>query len=1077
LRRYVFTLFLAAAVLQSQSQLATLNGTIVDSTAAVIPAAEVKLTNEGTGETWSTISNDQGNYVLPLVKPGGYRLDVDKPGFKAYRQTEIVLETGGQHRIDVRLDVGAQSERVLVEASVPQLQTETSVVGAVVDNRTIAGMPLINRRAAQLARLTGFVVQVGTGANFAMGGGRGNNTNWRIDGGNAQNVMVGDQGLNFDPPIEALQEFNVSVSNYGAELGRTGGGVVQMTTKSGTNQFHGSAYEYFRNDAMDARTFFAATKTPLRYNLYGASLGGPIRKDRTHFFFNYEGRRQTDGQTFIYNVPTAAEKEGDFSANTAAVRDPDTPGRTPFPGNRIPSSRLDPIGSKLASFYPEPNVPGRPSGSANFRANASTRESPNNYVARVDHNFTDKDRLYGRFLSSTSNTMDGATFAVEAVDPFRRTRAGKYFNQGVTWFHNFKPNLINELRFTYDWRRFVNLNSGAYSNLNEQLGLKGVRQEFGPRVTVTGYQTLGEGSNNERIQSPIKGSQFTENLLWLKGNHSIKIGFERRSSTNDDLNRNTAGGVFGFNNVATGHGIAALLLGFVQNASVNEVLPIRSQIVNYGAYIQDDWKVTRRLTFNLGLRWDMDTPRRELFDNRMNSFDMFAINPVSGTPGVVTFAGRNGMGKYAHDFDKNNLAPRVGFAWRLAEKWVIRGGAALLYTGLYDQAIVINATNGFSYRGSFVSPDNGLTPAFRLRDGMPPILTPSEGDLTPGFGAVPRGASPQNSVEFFQPGPRASSYLMSFNFNIQRQLAAQTVIEIGYLSTEGRRLASPAALTLNQVRPELMGPGNAQSRRPYPQFTDVTLISQPYGNSNYHALNIKLDKRYSRGFHIESNYTFAKGIDDVESRGELGGGAGNAGANAYNRRADRGLSGNSVKHRWISSLVYELPFGKGRAFEISNSAVNAVLGGWTIGYIGEVRTGPPLGVIEQVNQTNAFSPANRPNVTGDPTISGSRSRAEQIGRWFDTSAFMAPPQFTFGNAGRITGYAPGAIGMDISVLKDFRFQERYTVQFRTEMLNFINNPNFNLPNLSRGNAAFGRITSLIDTNQARIIQLGLHFKF
>ena len=471
--------------------------------------------------------------------------------------------------------------------------------------------------------------------------------------------MVGDQGLTFDPPIESLQEFSVSVSNYSAELGRTGGGVVQMTTKSGTNQFHGSAYEYFRNDALDARTFFAAKKAPLRYNLYGASMGGPIRRDKTHFFFNYEARRQTTAQTFIYNVPTAAEKIGDFSANSTSIRDPETAARTPFGGNRIPASRLDPIGSKLASFYPDPNVPGQPTGNANFRANAVSRDNPNNYVARVDHIFTINDRIYGRFLSSTSDTQDGPTFAVVAVDPFRRARVGKYYNESATWFHNFRSNFISELRFNYDWREFINRNSGAYTNLNQQLGLKGVRQDFGPRITVTGYQTLGEGSNMERIQSPIVGTQLTENLLWLKGKHSLKFGFERRSSRNDDLNRNTAGGVFGFNNTATGHGLAALELGWVQSASVNEVLPIRSQIINYGAYIQDDWKITPRLTVNLGLRWDMDTPRRELFDNRMNSFDLFAINPDSKTPGVVTFAGRNGAPEYAHDFDLNNFAPRI----------------------------------------------------------------------------------------------------------------------------------------------------------------------------------------------------------------------------------------------------------------------------------------------------------------------------------------------------------------------------------------------------------------------------------
>jgi hypothetical protein len=1069
-------LFFCGAV-YPQSHLATLSGSVVDATAAVIPNAGLKLTNVETGETWSATTNEQGVYTLPLIKPGNYQLDVDKTGFKPYRQTQIVLETGGQHRIEVRLEVGSQAERVVVEASVPQLKTESSVVGAVVDNRTIANMPLINRRAAQLARLTGFVVQIGSGSNFAMAGGRGNNTNWRIDGGNAQNIMVGDQGLNSDPPIESLQEFNVSVSNYSAELGRSGGGVVQMTTKSGGNQFHGSAYEYFRNDVIEARTFFAADKAPLRYNLFGASFSGPIRKDKTHFFFNYEGRRQTNGRTFIHNVPTVAERLGDFSGSTVVIRDPEAAGRPPFPGNRIPANRLDPIGSKLASFFPDPNVPGQGSGNANFRANTATLEKPNTYVARLDHIFTERDRIYGRFNSNFTDTNDGATWAKEALDPFRRTRTGSYYSGNFTWFHNFKPALIAEIRYNYDWRRFVNLNSGAYTNLNQELGLRGVRQDFGPRITLTGYTTMGEGSNMERIQSPIKGDLFNANVLALKGNHSIKVGFERRMSKNDDLNRNTAGGVFGFNNVATGHGLASLLTGWVQNASVNEVLPIRSRILNYAAFIQDDWKVTPKLTLNLGLRWDMDTPRRELFDNRMNSFDLFAINPVSRTPGVVTFAGRNGVGKYAHNFDPNNFAPRLGAAWRVSETMVIRGGAAVLFMGLYDQATVINATNGFSFRGNFVSPDNGITPAFRLRDGMPPIQAPTEADLTPGFGAVAPGANPQNSIEFFQPGPRPTSYLMTTNFNIQKQLPAQMLFELGYLATVGRKLASPAALTLNQVRPELMGPGNAQSRRPFPQFTDVTWVSQPFGSSNYHAVNIKLEKRYSKGLHFETNYTFGKGIDDVESRGELGGGAGNGFMNAYNRRLDRGLSGNSVIHRSITSVVYELPFGKGRSIPIANPLVNNVLGGWTIGYIGEFRTGPPLGVNEQVNLTNAFSPSNRPNVVGNPTISASRSRGEQVARWFDTSAFAAPPQFTFGNAGRITGFAAGAVALDLSVLKDFSFLERYTLQFRMEMLNFINTPNFGLPNVARGNAAFGRITTLVDGNQSRITQFGLHFRF
>ncbi len=1069
--------FALSAAAFAQSQFATLTGSIHDATGAVIPAAAVKLSNTASGETFAAVSSDEGGYTLPLVKPGQYVLDVTKEGFKPYRQTGLTLETGGQPRIDVSLEVGSQAERVTVEAAAPQLQTETSAVGAVVDNRTIVNMPLINRRAAQLARLTGFVVQNGTGSNFTMAGGRGNNTNWRIDGANAQNVLIGDQGLNFDPPIESLQEFSVSVSNYSAELGRTGGGVVQMTTKSGSNQIHGSAYEYLRNNAFDARTFFAATQTPLRYNLFGASIGGPIRKDKTHYFFNYEGRRTVSGQTFIHSVPTAAERQGDFSASRAIVRDPEAAGRTPFPGNRIPAARLDPIGSKFASFYPDPNVAGRGSGDGNFQANGRNTDPPNTYIGRVDHIFGEKDRMYARVLASHGGQTDQPVWPIAAADPVHRRRQNYYVNVAGTWFHNFAPTVINEFRGNFDRRKFVNLNSGAYSNLNQQIGLKGVNPAFGPRVTATGgYTTIGEGSNHERIQFPIHGINLVNHVLWVKGNHNVKTGIDYRYSRNDDLNRNTSGGVFSFNDVATGHSTASMLLGWVQTANINEVFPIRSRMDAIGIFVQDDWKVTQRLTVNLGLRWDTDVPRREAFDNRQNSFDPIAINPVSGTPGSLTFSGRNGVSRYAHNFDWNNYAPRLGFAWRAGDKWVIRGGSALLYMGQYDQAVPTNAITGFSWRGNFTSPDNGLTPAFRLRDGMPAAVIPTNADLTAGFGAVRVGQAPVNSIEYFDPKGRATPYLMNFNFNIQRQLPWQMLVELGYLSTLGHKLAIPAALTLNQVRPELMGPGNAQARRPFPQFTDVTQIAAPLGNSNYHGMNIKVDKRYSSGLHFQTNYTWAKGIDDAESRGEIGGGAGNAYMNVYNRRLDRGLSGNSIAHRSITSVVYELPFGKGRRWA-STGPAHWLAGGWTIGYIAEFRSGAPWGVAENVNRTNAFSPQNRPNVVGDPKLPGGRSRNDFTTRWFDAAAFAEPAQFTFGNSGRISGFGPGSVAMDLSILKDMTFLERYNLQFRTEMLNFPNMPSFGLPNLSRGAGTFGRITSLVDGNQARIIQFGLHFKF
>jgi hypothetical protein len=1075
--RVIVVLLFAVASLWCQSQTATLTGSVLDASGAVVPDVSLRLTNTETGEAFVARSNEQGAYVLPLVKPGPrYMLVAEKAGFKTFHQTDLVLETGAQILVEVRLEVGSQTERIVVEAVAPQLQTQSSSVGAVVDNRTIINMPLIDRRAAQLARLNGFVVQNGNGSNFTMAGGRGDNSMWLIDGANAQNVLLGVQTLSFDPPIEALQEFNVSISNYAAELGRTGGGVVQMTTKSGTNQIHGSAYEYLRNDALDARTFFSDTKPILRYNLFGASLGGPVRKDRTHFFFSYEGRRQIDQNARLQNVPTSAEVRGDFSVGSRIVRDPAATGRPPFPGNVIPPARLDPIGRQLAALYPEPNVAGRGSGDANYRSNPAGRNPQNVYVTRLDHIFSTTDRIFGRLLASNGNNLEYGTWPVEVADPFSRRRDNSYYNVSGTWFRNLRPTIINEFRGNWDRRKFINRTGGAYSGLNGQLGIPGVDPEFAPLVTVAGYANIGNDSNQERLQVPIRGNHFADHLLFIRGSHSVKTGFEFRYGRNDDVNRNRAGGQFGFNDVATGHSLASLLLGWTQSATLDSAVPIRSRMDAYGAFVQDDWRVTRNLTLNIGLRWDMDTPRSEGFDNRQNSFDRFAINPVSRTPGVVTFSGRNGLSKYAHNFDKDNFAPRMGFAWRIGDHWVVRGGGAVVYQGAYDQATPLAANVGFGAQGNFVSADNGLTAALLLRDGIPTINPPREADLTPGFGAVPLGMSPFISVEFFEPAGRATGYLETFNLNVQRQLPWQMLVELGYVGTLGHKLPSTSTFNINQVRPELMGPGNAQLRRPFPQFTGVSAHSASIGNSNYHAMNLRVDKRTSSGIQFQANYTWSRNIDDLESRNELGGAQGNGFMNSYDRRADRGLSGNHISHRLITNMVWQLPVGRGRAWD-AGPIGNAVAGGWTLGYIGEFRSGPAYGVAEQVNRTNSFSASNRPNVVGDPVIAESRSRAAQVEAWFNTSAFAEPAQFTFGNAGKTNGYGPGAVVMDLSILRDLRFAERYNLQIRCEMLNFLNKPNFGLPNLNRGNAAFGRITGLAPGNQARIIQLGLHFKF
>jgi hypothetical protein len=1061
----------ASSLVAQQS--ATLNGLVTDSSSASVPTAQLRLINALTGESYSSVAGDAGNFTIPLVKPGNYELVVEAAGFKQFKQTGIKLETGSAARIDVRLEVGAVTESVTVEASVPLLKTENSSVGLVIQNHTIANMPLINRRAAQLARLSGFMVQNGTGSNFTMAGGRGDNSMWTVDGGNAQNILLGVATLTFDPPIEALEEFNVEISNYKAELGRTGGGVVQMTTKSGTNFLHGSAYEYLRNDALDARNFYSATKPFLRYNLFGASIGGPIRRDRTFFFYNYEGTRTKRQNTQILGVPTTPETAGNFSAQPAVVRDPLS--GAPVPGNVIPASRLDPVGRAIAGLYPAPNVDGARSRTNNFRVNQPVNNPGNVMVSRIDHSLTSKTRLYARALISWGFNEEAPVYPTRGTDPFNFRNENSYYNWSVTANHNLSPTAIVEGRYTWDRRKFHAISAGVDQGLAARIGLKGVNERFFPQIGITGMSGFGRGEHL-RLQEPIRGDHVTNSLTHVRGNHTWKFGWDFRRSRNDDVWFGTAGGNFGFNPNATGDALAALLFGWVNNGSRAEAPLIRSKANALGTYAQTDWKVSPKLTINLGLRWDLDWPRFEGTENRQNSFDRATINPVCNCPGVLRWSGRDGLGKYAHNFDKNNFGPRVGLAYRITDRWVARGGGAVVYVGQYDQASPLSVNIGFSIRGDFQSVDGGRTAAFLLRDGLPAVPRPN---LEPGLGAVPIGQSPQLAVEFFEPNGRAVGYLETFNFNLQRLLPSNMVFEIGYLGTLGHKLTLPGTRSINQVPQNLIRAGNVQPLRPFPQYSDVRVVQPTIGNSSYHGVNFKVEKRLSAGLQFSTNYTWSKLLDDIESRNELGGNAGdNAFANQYDRRADRGLAGNHVGHRVINSVVWELPYGKGRRLQPAHRALELLAGGWSASLILEARSGSPFGVIE--NNSAAIYPTAvtvRSSATGPYRANPDWRRNVLTQNFFDTGVFVAPPQFTFGTLGRTVAIGPGAVAADFAIHKDFLIGERHRVQFRGEMLNFPNHPNFGLPVQQRGNPAFGRISSLTPGNQARIIQLGLHYKF
>lgn len=1068
--RLAIVLFLPILSLQPQSSTATVAGGITDSSGAALPRAVVTMTNLAGGQSFSASANDEGLYRLVNVSPGKYRLTVEAQGFRTYARPEVVVETGARLQVDASLSVGETSESVTVTDSTPLLQTATSSLNQVVENKTVINMPLASRRMGSLVRLLPGVTfgsedtQEGA-VNFSLAGGRSRQQMWTLDGGVVQGNAMLTGILEFNPPVEALQEFRVEALGYPAEYGRSLGGFIAMTTKSGTNDYHGVLYHYLRNDAFDARSFFSPRVAPRKYNVFGGTLGGPIRKDRTHFFGSYEGTRRRDGVTRVYNVPTAAEVQGDFSARSGTLLDPLT--GTPFPGKIIPTSRMDSVGRQLAQLYAAPNVAGRASGDNNFVANVVNVNSANSYVARVDHVISDKDRLSGRYVHYLSTTAGGSATPVYSADPNAITNTLNIANFSPTWFHQYSPNLFQEARFVGSFRG-ADVPFVQPDDITTKVGLKGVPGGM-PQVNIPGYTSLGAG-NQFRALRPQYTFQATNAVSWFRGKHTIKFGGEWRYTQNVEDWGTARFGIFGFNDVATGagFGVASLLLGWTNTANIeNGATDTRTDY--FGFYIQDEWKVSQRLTLSFGLRYDLDTPRWEK-QNRQSGFDRFGINPVSNTPGIITFSGRDGRTKYAHDFDLNNIGPRFGLAYRAWSNTVFRAGYGLMYGGLYDASLGRALNVGFGDVRAYNSPNNGFTPTFLLKDGVPP---PVEQPLGPGYGAVPVGQRVVVSPDFLDPHHR-SPYSHQATFTIQQQVFGNLLLEAGYGANLGHRIAAPA-VGINEVRPELRGARQDQALRPFPQYNSVTLRSANWGNSSYHAFNLKAEKRFSAGLNLLAAYTWSKFLDDVEANSEAGGAPGNGIQTVYARALDKSYSGNDVRHRFTNSMVYELPVGKGRKWAIDNRVVDAITGGWSLGAILELRTGLPYGTVEATNRLNAFSPSQRPNLTGDPVLPGDRPRAELVSKWFDTSAFAFPGDGRLGNAARNLGSGPGFANLELSMLKDFHFTEQRLLQLRGEFFNILNRPNFGLPNGSRGAAAFGRISSTV--NDGRFIQIGLRLVF
>ena len=1076
---------LSASLACAQSGNSTISGIVRDASESAIPTAQLKIVNVETGVQSHTVTNSAGLYRAGALVPGTYRIEADAVGFAHLTRGPLTLQVSQTLEIDLILQVGEQNATVNVVEAAPVTESQSSNIAQAVNRQMLEGLPLPNRAASSLAALAPGVVMIdpgtGTAENypvFSVAGGRARNQNFILDGGNVSNAvgLTRPQQLT-SLPVDAMQEFRVIANNYSAEFGHSTGGVITMSTRSGTGQYHGSLFESLQNDVFNARNFFAATRPPIRLNQYGASLGGPIRKEKTFFFVTWERTGQLTSDTTISTVPTTLNRAGDFSdlrssaGKPVLIYDPaSTAGtsRSPFPGNQIPLARFDPVALAAMNYYPIANRAGSAANANNFVGSSANLLNRDIVVARLDHQFRPADLFTARYYINNSGTNNSGTYGIPASDPAGDITDVRVQSMLGALTHIFRPNLVNELRLTYLRRKYLDTRPGYDENLAGAIGLKGVSNAAFPAFTIPGYAALGNSTAVYRFQTPILDRQILDSLSWNRGQHAWKFGMEFRAGANDEIRDRGSAGNFTMTPLitdlpgvsGTGNALASFLLGEVSAASVQVSDKIPSRAGYLAFYAQDDWRVSDRLTLNAGLRWEAELPR-EVVGNKMNSFDPTAINPVSGTPGVVTFAGVNGVPVRAFATDTNNFGPRVGFAYRMPgrHETVIRGGGGIFYGPTVSNTIGDVASLGFSTSASYVASQAELVSVLQLRDGFPAVSRPP---LNAAFGAVAAGQTPNTAVAFFNP-KQVAPISYQYNLNVQREVANGLLVEAGYLANISHHLTAND-FSLDQVAPQLMGPGNAQARRPFPQFSNVTWINPSIGNSTYHGGFVRAEKRFGNSFSFLAHYTFSKFIDDVESANEYG--VTGSYMDAYNRRLDKGLSGSDVPHHLVVTVLYELPQLRG------NRLLKTTLGGWKLGLLETAESGAPFTVITAANTTNAFPAGSlRPNLLHDPTLA---SDQQSINRWFDTSAFAAPAPYTFGNSPRSGLRGPRLVTTDVTLEKSVRLREKLRFDLRGEFYNILNHANFNVPGATFGAADFGLVTS---ARPGRTVQLAARLSF
>ena len=1075
--------------LWGQARQAALTGIVKDTQGAVVPGADIAVSNEATGVSVSTVSNDVGLYRFDILEFGVYTIECSLPGFKTFEQAGVTLRRGQTARIDITLEVGEVTERVTVTGEAPLLRTEsTEGVSETVTNRQVNYLPNLSRYwdsfvtlSALISTAKGGIYQPAWGHSYHRVGGEG----WVGFYMNGSGAGVGNAGISPSQGFfsEFVEEFQLVFNSFSSEY--TGSYVTVITTKSGANDFHGSFNYFILDDGLNALPWGATEQQPFRETQWGFSGSGPIWKDRMHFYGAYQREFFESFLPSFLTIPSQAMIGGDFSApGLETIYDPDThrpdpnnPGqflRDPFPGNKIPADRIDPVAANMAGFWPAPNQPGVVSG--NFRAEGRTSETNPQFNMRLDHRFNERHSLSVAWTRTDWTADNDSQYG----------RTGVYA-QGAGWFSKIdawvtmntanytyvpNPNWVVELTYgvnSYEWG--TRDNPGFNIGLIDQIGLKsesGLRDLF-PLVNVAGYNGFDGGNRNTIF--PQGRHTFQQRAIHYAGRHVIKFGAETQQNFQDLSFWGTCCTLdFGETPTAawdvapiagTGNSIASFLLGRLDSANITNSPSWQARYWIPALYVEDQVKVADNFTVNFGARFErfgehtIHTHAGESIHQRL---DVNAINPVSGTPGVILYGGETTRDAMNPPF--NNVWPRAGFAWQpwgAGTKTVIRGAVGMFSDWTHhNAAFACGVAEG--RLGSFSTLDQGVTPAFFLVDGFPAV-TGSGRIKGPGCGAVaqnPDGTwSPNFGVNYLDDKDIDRGQTIQANFGIQQEIPGQIVIDLVYMTLQGRHMG-PETFQENQVHPSLWGPGITQADRPFPQYTSVARTVSN-ANTKFHAANIKVEKRYSNGLNFTSDYIFQKSLNNSDPWERYDSGA------AWRMR--------DMQHRWVSHWIYDLPWGPGRKW--ANSGVlGHIAGPWIVSGIYRVESGEWLDQTYNTDTTNGFIGGNQGvDLVGSPNLSvDQRTRA----RWFNTDAFAAPPAFRMGNAGRTLVEGPGFWNVDLAIYRQFMFHEDFMGQFNVEFANLFNHP-YNLnPGVSLGSPSFGIINGKAGN---RRVQLGFRLMF